>query len=269
MIGAIIGDFIGSRLEFSENLDKNFTLITEDCHFTDDSIHTIALAKVLMESGKAEDYAKALVEFSVMYPDGGYGGSFRRWYNKCHELGTVLPPYNSYGNGSAMRTAAIADLPHAALENNQWMKLAEDFASVTHNHPEGVKGAQATVAAIIMAKSGGEQLEIKNIIEDKFGYIVPVPGDIRGKYKFNEICQETVPQAIGCFVFSDSFEETIRNACSLGGDADTLAAIAGSIAYPFFKGKPGECPVSVRDAALNSLTPHLRHYVDKFALHTL
>lgn len=225
MLGAIAGDIIGSVYEFDdEKPDYDFVLFTDKSHFTDDSILTIALAESILTNS---DYNLKLYEYYHRYPHGGYGGMFHRWAKVKNS-----PPYNSYGNGSAMRVSPVAwaynDLDTVLLK-------AKESAKVTHNHPEGIKGAQSTAAAIFLARSGKSKNEIKKFIEEEFNYFLDFElEDLREYYTFNETCQKTVPQAIYTFLISENFEDSIRKAIYIGGDSDTLACINGSIAEAFY-----------------------------------
>ena len=229
MLGAIIGDIVGSVYEFSNIKTTNFPLFGDKSSFTDDTVMTVAVAEALMEGGKPENYVAAMKKYgrlypnSKFYPNAGYGGRFSSWL-----ASEDTEPYNSYGNGSAMRVSPVAWY-YGTLE------LAEEgakvSAAVTHNHPEGVKGAQATAAAIFLARSGKSKDAIRDYIEGKYGYnLRRTLDEIRPVYQFNESCQATVPEAIIAWLESTDFEDAIRNAISLGGDSDTLAAITGSIA---------------------------------------
>lgn len=232
--GAIIGDIVGSKYEFNNIKTKDFSFISEGCNFTDDTIMTIAVAKALLRISHSDFsyFQNFLVEEmqnlgrKYPYPQGGYGGNFGQWIHRDNPT-----PYNSYGNGSAMRVSPCAIY---AVELDEALELAELSASVTHNHPEGIKGAKATSAAIFMAKSGKTKEEIKKYICENFYMLNKTVNEIRADYTFNETCQETVPQAITAFLESNDFEDAIRNAVSLGGDSDTLAAITGSIAWVYY-----------------------------------
>jgi len=223
MIGAIIGDIVGSVYEWNNIKTKEFPFFSERCFFTDDTVMTIAVAEALLNGGKPDDFIDAMKKFGRLYPKAGYGGRFISWL-----LGDDREPYNSWGNGSAMRVAPCAWYANSIDEAED---LAMRSAEVTHNHPEGIKGAQATASAIYLARTDASKPEIKDYIENKFGYnLSRTIDEIRPVYKFNESCQETVPEAIIAFLESHGFEDAIRNAISLGGDSDTLAAITGSIA---------------------------------------
>lgn len=226
MLGAIIGDFIGSVYEF-DNIDTTeFSLFNEESCYTDDSIMSIAIADWLLHGG---NLVTTLQKFGRRYPDpeGGYGGRFTGWLNE------VQPePYNSWGNGSAMRVSAVGWF-FDTLEKT--LEVAKESASVSHNHPEGIKGAQAVAVAIFLARTGKSKVEIKQYIEDTFSYdLTRTCDDIRSTYQFDESCQGTVPEAIIAFLDSTDFESAIRLAVSLGGDSDTIACITGAIAEAYY-----------------------------------
>ncbi len=219
MLGACIGDIIGSVYEFQAWKSRNFPLFGEKSEFTDDTVCTIAVAECLLDN---TDPAAALRQWGRRYPGRGYGGSYAVWLKDSN-----MGPYNSYGNGAAMRVSPAAWLGHSLEEA---LAFARQVTEVTHNHPEGIKGAEATVTAIWLARHGVTPADIRRRIQASFGYDLSRSVDeIRPEYRFNEICQDTVPQAITCALEATSFEDAIRNAVSLGGDADTLAAIAGPI----------------------------------------
>ena len=243
MLGAIAGDVIGSVHEFTGTKTKDFPLLDPKCFVTDDSILTLALADALLHE---LDYAVTLKRYYRRYPHASYGGSFHQWAQS-----DSWAPYNSWGNGAAMRVSPAA---HAAESVDEALTLAERSAAVTHNHPEGIRGAQATAAAIFLARAGHEKGEIKRFVESSFGYdLQRTLDDIRPTYFFDESCQGTVPEAITAFLEAADFEDAIRNAISLGGDADTLACITGSIAEPYFGGVPPD----VREFALQRLDEEL------------
>ena len=245
MLGAIIGDIVGSRFEWNNHKDKHFELFTEDCRMTDDSIMTIAVAKALMETEKAmafsgerqersTDYYVLMKKLSIRYmqafgrryPDCGFSRAFFQWI-----ISDDPQPYNSFGNGAAMRISPVA---YVGKTEKEIQRLSETVTSVSHNHAEGLKGAEATAIAIFMARSGSSKDEIRNrIVENYYRMDFTLDG-IRDAYRFTTDCQATVPQAIIAFLESTSFEDAIRNAVSLGGDSDTLAAIAGALAEAFY-----------------------------------
>ena len=229
MIGALVGDIVGSVYEWHNIKTKEFPFFSEKCFFTDDSILTVALADSILHD---IDYTENLKRYYHWYPDGGYGGRFHQWAQSANSQ-----PYNSWGNGAAMRISPVGfaydDLKTVLLK-------AEEYTAVTHNHPEGIKGGQATAAAIYLARTGKSMDEIRAYIENQFNYDLSKHIDeIRPTYQFNESSQDTVPQAIRAFLDSTDFEDAIRNAISLGGDSDTLACITGGIAQAFYVGVPG------------------------------
>lgn len=235
MYGAILGDIIGSPFEFDRgDKTKDFKLFSRRSHFTDDSVMTLAVCEALLKVG--QDATVKEIEDAVIssmqswgrrYPHAGYGGYFRRWLTACHP-----EPYNSFGNGSAMRVSAVGWL-YDSLENTR--TVAKATANVTHNHPEGIKGAEATASAIFMARNGSSKEEIKKYIENEFHYdLNRTLDEIRPSYHMDETCQKTVPEAIIAFLEVKDFEDAIRNAVSLGGDTDTLGAITGSIAEAYY-----------------------------------
>lgn len=235
MIGAILGDIIGEPFEFDRGeKTKNFPLFSELPSFTDDSVMTIAVCDGILQAGldSDEDRMKAYIRAGMQfwghtYPYAGYGGRFRLWLEK-----ESREPYNSWGNGSAMRVSSIGWL-YDTLERTR--EVARWSAEVTHNHPEGVKGAECTASVIWLARNGKSKEEIKNFVEKEFGYkLNRTLEQIRPDYHHVESCQETVPEAVTAFLEGNDFEDVIRNAVSLGGDTDTLACIAGSMAEAFY-----------------------------------
>lgn len=254
MYGAILGDIIGSPFEFDRGgKTKKFDLFTKGCDFTDDSVMTVAVAEALMSVGPdaTVDVIEASVRDAMLlwgrrYPNAGYGGRFFGWLRERNPK-----PYGSYGNGSAMRVSAAGWL-YDSLERTR--EVARATANVTHNHPEGIKGAEATASAIYLARTGATKEEIKSYIELEFHYNLDRTLDeIRPHYHMDATCQKTVPEAIIAFLEAEDFEDTVRNAVSLGGDTDTLGAIAGSIAEAFF-GIPAdlmtECRIRVDRGAM-------------------
>ena len=235
MYGAILGDIIGSPFEFDRgDKTKEFDLFSKGCDFTDDSVMTIAVGEALLAVGPeatVKEIEEAVVtnmqDWGKRYPYAGYGGRFRYWLRERNPK-----PYGSYGNGSAMRVSAVGWL-YDSLERTR--EVARATANVTHNHPEGIKGAEATASAIYMARNESSKEEIKEYIEREFHYNLDRTLDeIRPGYHMDETCQRTVPEAIIAFLESKDFEDAIRNAVSLGGDTDTLGAITGSIAEAFY-----------------------------------
>lgn len=224
MLGAMIGDIVGSIYEWHNIKTTDFELFKPNCTFTDDTVLTAATAQALLTDG---DYVHAYQDFSRRYPDRGYGGRYSQWiWEKDPQ------PYYSWGNGSAMRVSPIGFAFDSAEEV---LAEAKRSAIVTHNHPEGIKGAQATALTILLARQGTDQAAIRAEISGRFGYDLSRTLDaIRPVYEFNESCQETVPEAIIAFLESADFENAIRLAISLGGDSDTLANITGGIAEAYY-----------------------------------
>ena len=265
MYGAILGDIIGSPYEFDQNNIKttDFELFSDRSEFTDDSIMTLAVAEALMNCGidaDEETMKKALIEamkkYGRRYPFAGYGVNFSMWLDKDDP-----EPYNSFGNGSAMRVSAAAWLCQENLQ--QMLQIAAITAVVSHNHPEGIKGAQATAAVIFMAIHGASKEQIKDTISKAFGYDLSKTCDeIRPTYHHVESCQETVPQAICAFLEGDSFENVIRLAVSLGGDSDTLTCIAGSMAEAFY-GVPEHLKQEARERLSDDLLAVLERFDQK------
>ncbi len=270
MLGAIVGDIVGSRFEFNNHRDKDFELFANGCFATDDSVMTLAVAKALMETEKNVDtsindyrldgnYHRLLGELAVRYmreigrkyPDCGYGGMFARWI-----FSDDPKPYRSFGNGAAMR---IGPAGFIARTETEAVKLSETITSVTHNHREGIKGAEATSVAVYLARRGFSKGEIRDRISKSYYSLDFTIDAIRPSYRFNEICQETVPQAIECFLESGSFEDAIRTAISLGGDSDTIAAITGAIAQAHYG-----VPDYIGARALTYLDEELRAIYDEW-----
>ena len=258
MLGAIAGDTIGSAYEFNNTKDYSFRLFTPESSYTDDSVCTMAVAKWLLEDpGRTADaLVKIMVEVCGRYrhPMGGYGSSFAGWLS-----GADHKPYGSWGNGSAMRVSAcgwVAD----TLEETE--RIAEISASITHNHPEGIMGAQATAAAIFLARYGHSKDEIGKYIAERFGYDLDHTwAEIQPGYRWDESCRGTVPQAIICFLDSTDFEDAMRKAVSMGGDSDTLACICGGIAEAFY----GGVPKSIADPVRALLPDEFKDILTRFA----
>ena len=267
MLGAIIGDIVGSRFEFNNHRNKDFDLFDEGCSATDDSIMTLAVAKAIMEAKakipsrsdcEHEFYTllsdltvKYMREIGRKYPNCGFGGMFCKWV-----FSDDPKPYNSFGNGAAMR---VSPAGFAAKSEREAERLAETVTAVTHDHDEGIKGAKATAAAIYMARRGASKREIRERIAGEYYSLDFSIDSIRPTYRFNETCQETVPQAIECFLESDSFEDAIRIAISLGGDSDTIGAIAGAIAEAYYG-----VPDDIKGKALAYLDAELRAIYDEW-----
>ena len=224
MLGAIIGDIVGSTWEWHNIKTEDFEWLPKGSRFTDDTVMTLAVAKWLMEDPlhDADRLVQIMRELGRDYPDAGYGGMFRKWLNSDNPQ-----PYGSYGNGSAMRVSPVGMYAHSLEEA---LELAKISAEVTHNHPEGIKGAQATAAAIFLARQGVSKQEIRDYVAQTFNYdLSRTLEEIRPTFTFDETCQRTVPEAITCFMEGKNFEDVVRLSVALAGDADTIAAIAGSI----------------------------------------
>lgn len=232
MLGAIIGDVVGSVYEFDSDKTKNFPLFSSGCSPTDDSLMTMAVgitcvsADTRNESEFKRTICSMMREIGRQYPDAGYGGRFFDWL-----MSDTMGAYGSYGNGSAMRVSPVA---YAGSSLEEVERLAKWSAEVTHDHPEGIKGAQAVAAAIFLAKEGKSKDEIRSYIEEKYYDLDFTLDEIRPSYRFDVTCMGSVPQAIECFLEADDFEDAIRNAISLGGDGDTIAAMTGAIAEAYF-----------------------------------
>ena len=260
MIGAILGDMIGSPYEFDRgSKTKDFPLFSDKSTFTDDTVMTIAVADAFLpvQPDMEDDTIRQRVvakmqKYGRLYPHAGYGGRFRHWLRDRYPQ-----PYNSWGNGSAMRVSSVGWL-YNDLETVR--RMARLSADVTHNHPEGIKGAEATASAIFLARTGHTKAQIKDYIETEFLYDLSRTCDeIRPNYHHVESCQETVPEAITAFLEGESFEDVIRTAVSLGGDCDTLTAIAGSMAEGFFG-----VPDGLKEACRNRLPKDLLAVLERF-----
>jgi ADP-ribosylglycohydrolase len=255
MLGAIAGDVIGSVYEGKKAWHNLRTpdfepLFADAARFTDDTVLTIAVAESILYG---TDLVDLLKEYARAYPDAGYGGSFKNWAASVDR-----EPYNSWGNGSAMRVSPVG-FAYSGLD--EVLLRARWTAEVTHNHPDGVKGAQTVAAAIFLARIGTSKGQISDFIEKKFGYdLTPTIEDIRPGYRFDVSCQGSVPQAIIAFLDSTDFESAVRLAVSLGGDADTIACMAGGIAQAYYGGVPAE----IREQTLARLDDRLRGVVEAF-----
>ena len=258
MIGAIIGDIAGSVYEFSSIKTKDFPLFGDwkgrRCRFTDDSAMTLAVAGALLEAS-GEDLEACAVRWMQKigrrYPDAGYGGTFIRWLQAEEPA-----PYHSYGNGSAMRVSPVA---WAAGSLEEALRYSDAVTAVTHDHPEGLKGARAAAACVYLARTGASKEAIRDHVREYYYPLKETLAEIRPGYSFDVTCQGAVPQAIQAFLEAESFEDAIRNAISLGGDSDTQAAIAGSIAAPFFG-----VPRAMREKALTFLPEDLKAILEAF-----
>lgn len=256
MIGAIIGDIVGSRFEFHNIKSKEFELFSPRCFFTDDTVMTLAVAEAVMNTyGDYELLANQAVNsmqgLGRRYPNAGYGHRFMEWIfdDRPH-------PYNSFGNGAAMRVSACG---FAARSLEQVKHQSYNVTYVTHNHYEGIKGAEATASAIFLARSGSSREEIRAYIDKNYYPMDFTLDGIRDSYYFNESCQGTVPQALEAFFEANDFEDAIRNAVSVGGDSDTLAAITGGIAEAYFG-----VPDRLREEAIKYLSPELLSILNSF-----
>ena len=250
MLGAIAGDIIGSVYEPRGIKSKAFPLFSRGCTFTDDTVLTVAVADAILSRS---DYIDKFHEYFHRYPHAGFGHSFMQW-----AMQRSRSPYYSFGNGSAMRVSPVGwafdDLKTVLAE-------AEKSAAVTHNHPEGIRGAQAAAACVFLARTGADKKAIGEFVVKEFGYnLSQTLADIRKTYRFDVSCQGSVPQSIIAFLESDGYEDAVRNAVSLGGDADTMAAIAGSVAQAFFS-----MPEEVSRKARTYLDESLAKVVDQFS----
>ena len=250
MKGAIIGDIIGSRFERNNHKSKTFDLFNSDSRFTDDSVLTIAVANALLEGTSYEHNIK---HFARQYPFAGYGGTFRKWM-----AGQINGPYNSWGNGSGMRVSPVA----YTFDNlEEVLTEAQKSAAITHNHPEGIKGAKAIALATFLARKGHDKAAMKKAIVNECAYDLDRKlEEIRPHYKFDVSCQGSVPEAIIAFLESDSFEDAIRNAVSIGGDTDTIACMAGAIAEAYYKNIPADIELQ----AMERLPKSFREIVIRF-----
>jgi ADP-ribosylglycohydrolase len=250
MIGAITGDIVGSIYERRTIKQTNFVLFGPSCRFTDDTVLTVAVADAILSQAP---YAEKLREYYDLYPHAGYGGSFRRWAST-----PGVGAYNSWGNGSAMRVSPVGyafDTIEGVLDE------AARSAEVTHNHPEGIKGARAVAAAVFMARTGSSKDDIRRFAVAEFAYDLSRSVDeIRPSYRFDVSCQGSVPEALIAFLDSVDFEDAVRKAVSLGGDSDTIACMAGAVAEAFYGGVPG----GIRAKALAHLDDRLRGVVGRF-----
>jgi ADP-ribosylglycohydrolase len=258
LLGALAGDVIGSVYEYNAPKSTKFELFTPYSQITDDSVLTIAIADAIINRGS---YLDCVREYALKFPGSGYGGMFRQWMYSANPQ-----PYNSFGNGSAMRVSPIGWAFDTVEET---LRQAKASAEITHNHPEGIKGAQAVALAIFRARNGVTKEQIRSEITKQFGYDLSFTLDeIRPDYHFDETCQKTVPPAIVAFLEANDFEASIRNAISLGGDADTLAAITGSIAEAFYGGVPEEIVENVRKRVPSELWSVIERFSQEYARST-
>lgn len=250
MLGAIAGDVVGSIYEWDNVRSKKFEMFSSKSRFTDDSVLTIATMDAVL-NGKAFD--ASYKEWFRKYPDAGFSGNFKKW-----AMSDELGPYNSFGNGSAMRISPVGYY-YCTLE--EVLFTAGESASVTHNHPEGIKGAKATAASIYLAKNGASKKEIKDYVEGTFGYNLSEGIDsIRKWYSYDVSCQGSVPEAIVSFLDSEDYEDAVRNAVSIGGDSDTIACITGGLAEAYYK----EIPEHITEKVMGLLTEDMKEVMQKF-----
>ena len=255
ILGAIFGDIIGSRFEYHNYKAKDFELFGKRCGFTDDSVLTIAIGKALLEcngdyTNLSQKATETMKQMGTRYPDAGYGGSFISWLYSDDPK-----PYNSWGNGAAMRVSACA---YFAKSLEEAVFLSHEVTAVTHNHPEGLKGAEATTVATYMALHGSTKDEIKEHILNHYYNIDFELDDIRDSYYFDVSCQGSVPQALQAFFEASDYADTIRNAISIGGDSDTIAAIAGAVAGAYYG-----IPEEITKKSVDYLTYHLQTIVNE------
>jgi ADP-ribosylglycohydrolase len=251
MLGAIVGDIVGSIRENLRIKRKDFELFHRLCIYTDDTVLTVAVADAILNGN---NYGKTIKSYARRHPLRGYGPKFMVWL-----LSPGVKPYNSLGNGSAMRVSPVA---HAYNSEESVLRQARESAECTHNHPEGIKGAQATALAIYLARLGADKEEIRRQISERFGYDLDrTVESIRPTYRINLTCPGSVPEAIVAFLDSTDFEDAIRNAVSLGGDADTQAAIAGAIAEGYYNG----VPPPILEKAWGKIPQSFRHVIVKFS----
>jgi len=250
VLGAIVGDVVGSVYEWAPLKAKDFPLLEGASRFTDDTVLTVAIADAMLSGA---DYAETVCAYALRYPHAGYGGLFLKW---AHGGGGRA--YHSWGNGSAMRVSPVG----WALEDVEAvLSEAERTAAITHSHPEGIKGAQATALAVFLARHGATRDEIRREVEERFAYVLDRSLDeIRPSYTFDVSCKGSVPESLICFLESTDYEDAIRNAVSLGGDADTKASIAGAVAEAFYGGVPN----ALGRAVLELLPSDLRDVVARF-----
>lgn len=256
MIGAIIGDIAGSRFEFKNIKSKEFDLFHKRCRFTDDSVMSLAVCQALLDSmpdykNLSENAVKSMQLIGMKYPNRGFGQHFRRWI-----FSENPKPYNSYGNGSAMRVSGCG---YAANSIEEAEYLSHEVTKISHNHPEGIKGAESVAVAVYLARTGKSINEIKDYINNNYYQIDFTIDEIRETYQYEISCQNSVPQAFEAFFESISFKDAVRNAISIGGDSDTIAAITGSVAGAYYG-----VPDNIRNAALEYLDDSLKGILINF-----
>lgn len=256
MLGAIAGDIIGSVFEYRPLKSSEFTLFSSRSYFTDDTVLTVAVADCILNK---KGYAAAFKEYGSRYPYAGYGGKFVNWLENDDDA-----PYFSYGNGSAMRVSPVG---FAFTTIEDVLREAESSAAVTHNHPEGIKGAQAVASAIFLSRQGESKQKIRDYLIKKFNYnLNQTLDEIRPGYRFDETCAGSVPQSIIAFLESVDFESAVRNAVSLGGDSDTMACIAGGIAQAFYRGVPDDIVKEVRHILKNDLLEVVDEFIARYGI---
>lgn len=260
MIGAVIGDIAGSRFEFHNHRSKEFRMFHPRCSFTDDSVMTLALCDALLKSAQnpeelSTQAVKSMQAIGRPYPHSGYGGRFFYWMYDDNPQ-----PYRSYGNGAAMRVGGCG---WAGNSIEEVKALSKAVTEVTHNHPEGLKGAEATAVAVYLARTGSSKDEIRKYITENYYPLDFTIDEIRPTYQFNETCQDTVPQALEAFLESESFEDAIRTAVSVGGDSDTLAAITGAVAEAYY-GIPEDMRASAESYLDQRLLTILKNFEAKY-----
>ena len=255
MIGAIIGDIVGSRFEFNNHKSKKFDLFAPECKFTDDTVMTCAIAEALLTKRKDETLQKASIRtmhsVGKLYPDCGYGWYFFTWITR-----DLTMPYNSLGNGAGMRISPVA---FAFDDRDEMLNAVKAVTEVSHNHPEGIKGAMAVAEVIWMARNKASFDDIRKMVNDKYYTLNFTCDEIRPTYKHVETCMDSVPQAIEAFLESNSFEDTIRTAVSIGGDSDTIACMAGAMAEAYWG-----VPDDIRALAEKYLDARLLDIVKRF-----
>lgn len=254
--GAIIGDIVGSRFEWHNIKSKEFPFWEKSCQYTDDTVMTLAIAEALMNADEtysdlSECAVQSMQRLGREFKKAGYGSLFRRWLKSDNPQ-----PYGSFGNGSAMRVSPCA---YVAKSPEQVKELSYLVTAVTHDHEEGIKGAEAVAVAVYLARTGSPMQEIRQYIEEHYYTLDFTLDGIRHDYKFNATCQGSVPQALQAFFESNSFEDAIRNAISIGGDSDTIAAICGSVAGPFYS-----IPPAHYNQAMTYLPPELKSIISRF-----
>lgn len=254
MFGAIVGDVVGSVYEAYPIKSTTFPLFSRWSRFTDDTVLTVATADCLLNG---TDYASTFHRYVARYPNAGYGATFYQW-----AMSGSTAPYNSWGNGAAMRVSPVA---YAFDTMEEVLAQAEISAAVTHNHPEGIKGAQATALAIFLARQGNSKAVIRQVITARFAYDLDrTLAEIRPDYRFDVSCQGSVPESILCFLESEDYESAIRNAISLGGDADTMACIAGGIAEAFYGGVPASIVQRTLACLDNALIRVITTFIERY-----